>query len=245
MYSSISVVIPVYNSRNSLEELYIKLSLVLQKLTNNYEIILVDDGSTDESYEKMKVLRQGDSKVKVIQLDGNFGQQNAIICGFHHATGDYILNLDDDLQHPPEEIAKLITKLDEGYDIVYGIPLLKQHSFYRNLGSKMTNYLFDKLLSKPVNVKISSFRVIKKSLIDELIKNNSSFVYISAIIFKHTDKVGNIYVKHNSRKHGKSNYNFKKLLKLFIKLYIYYSPSTFLKRFTSSRAQFVIKDKQL
>jgi polyisoprenyl-phosphate glycosyltransferase len=244
MFTSISVVIPVYNSSNSLDELYNKLSSTVQKLTNNYEIILVDDGSTDDSYLKMQELHRKDCRIKIIKLNGNFGQQNAIMCGFHHAKGEYILNLDDDLQHPPEEIERLLNKLQEGYDVVYGIPLVKQHSLYRNIGSKMTNLLFDFLLSKPPKVKISSFRAMRKSLVQKIIKNNYSFVYISAIVFKHTKNAENIYVTHNSRKHGKSNYNFKKLFKLYAKLYIYYCPFSFLKYFTSSKVQFEIKEIQ-
>jgi len=109
----------------------------------------------------------------------------------------------------------------------------------------MTNLLFDLLLSKPSDIKISSFRVLRKSLVKKIIKTNYSFVYISAIIFKHTKKAASIYVNHNSRKHGRSNYNFKKLFKLYLKLFIYYSPFSFLKHFTSTKAQFLIDTMEL
>lgn len=245
MQESISVIVPVYNSENSLEQFYKILSTELKKICNDYEIIMIDDGSHDNSYEKMKKLHSIDSRVKVIQLEGNFGQQNAIMCGFYYSTGEYVVTLDDDMQHPPEEIYKLKKKIDEGYDVVYGIPIIKKHSVYRKIGSKMTDYLFNKICLKPKNIKISSFRIIRKNIINEIIKDNTSFVYISAITFKKTNNIANVKVKHNVRKHGKSNYDFYKLLRLYIKLYLYYSNHRIFKMFTSSREQFKIKHKNL
>jgi glycosyltransferase involved in cell wall biosynthesis len=245
MRESMTVVVPVYNSENSIEQFYKMLSKELKTLCHDYEIIMVDDGSKDSSYEKLKKLHSIDSRVKIIQLDGNFGQQNALMCGFHHSTGEYIVTMDDDMQHPPEEIYKLKKKIDEGYDVVYGIPIIKQHSIYRKIGSKMTDYLFNKICLKPKNVKISSFRIIRKSILNEIIKDNTSFVYISAITFKNTNKVSNVFVKHNVRKYGKSNYDFYKLFKLFTKLYMYYSKYKIFKIDIYSRKQFKIKHKLL
>lgn len=245
MWNSISLIIPVYNSRNSLDELYYRLSMEMKKICIEYEIILIDDGSQDHSYAKMTEIHKKDSRVKVIQLEGNFGQQNAIMCGFHYAKNDYIVTLDDDLQHRPEHIEKLLNKLDDGYDVVYGIAEIKQHTFYRNLGSKLTNYLFNKICSKPKKIKVSSFRVIRRNIVKKIIDNDSSFVYISAIILKITKNIGNVYIKHDMRKYGRSNYNFINLFKLFIKLYIYYSNKSFVKLFISSKPQFKIKEKKL
>lgn len=245
MQGSISVVVPVYNSESSLEHFYKALSKELMKICDDYEIIMVDDGSLDNSYEQMEVLHTIDSRVKIIKLDGNFGQQNALMCGFHYSTGEYIVTLDDDLQHPPEEIHKLYKKIEEGYDVVYGIPIIKQHSVYRKMGSKMTDYLFNKICLKPKNIKISSFRIIRKNIISEIIKDKTSFVYISAITFKNTKNISNVEVNHNVRKYGKSNYDFYKLLKLFIKLYLYYSNHKIFKMVTSSKEQYIIKHKKL
>ncbi|MGH4117850.1 glycosyltransferase family 2 protein [Clostridium sp.] len=245
MQERISVVVPVYNSENSLEKFCIILSKELNKICNDYEIIMVDDGSHDNSYETMKKLHSIDARVKIIQLHGNFGQQNALMCGFHYSTGKYVVTMDDDLQHPPEEIYKLKKKIDEGYDVVYGIPIVKQHSIYRKMGSKMTDYMFNKICSKPKNIKVSSFRIIRNNIIKEIIKDKTSFVYISAITFKNTINISNVEVKHNVRKYGKSNYNFYKLLKLYIKLYLYYSNHKIFKIVTSSNEQFKIKHKQI
>jgi len=245
MWSSISAVIPVYNSQDSLVELYSRLTSALENITENHEIILVDDGSSDNSFKIMKEIHLKDSRVKVIQLDGNYGQQNAIKCGFHYAKGDYLVTLDDDLQHGPEEVEKLLTKLDEGFDVVYGIAERKQHSFYRNLGSKMTNYLFNKICSKPKEIKVSSFRVIKRNVAEKINEDKTSFVYITAITFRITRKIGNVHVYHRERKYGKSNYSLLKLLQLFLKLYIYYSDDNLLRRFNVIKPQYNIKDKLL
>lgn len=245
MWPSISVVIPVYNSSDSLEELYERLLHILKRICQRYEIIMVDDGSRDDSFKKILQLHSKDRRVKAISLAGNFGQQNALLCGFHYATGEYIITLDDDLQHLPEEIEKLLLTLDKGYDAVFGIPTVKQHSFYRRIGSKLTNHLFNRITAKLEGIKISSFRAFKRNLLEKIISEKTSFVYISAIIFKYTDNVGNVIVEHDSRKYGKSNYHFFKLLTLFLKLYIYYSKSSLLKVFTSSRPQYEIKDIRL
>lgn len=245
MWNSISVIIPVYNGEECLEELYTRLADNLKRLSWEYEIVLVDDGSSDNSYEKMKLLHQRDRRVKVIRLAGNFGQQNALFCGLHYTTGDYVVTMDDDLQHNPEDIEKLLLELDKGYQVVYGIPLERKHPFYRQVGSKVTYYLFNRITTKPPGLKISSFRVIRRELVEKIIKEQTSFVYISAIIFRYTSQVGNVTISHASRKHGESNYNFRKLLKTFLKIYIYYSNSRFLKYFTSSGPAYIIRDEML
>lgn len=245
MKPNISVVVPVYNSEYSLDELCGRLIYILSQMCFRYELILVDDGSNDKSYNKMLELHKNNNHIKAIQLRGNFGQQNALICGFHYAVLDYVVTMDDDLQHPPEEIPKLYEKILEGYDIVYGIPIKKQHSSYRNLGTKATDLLFDKLCSKPHNIKVSSFRIMKKDLVQKITLDKTSFVYLSAMTFKNTNKVANVYVNHNCRKYGKSNYTFLKLFKLYTKLYIYYSSCLLFKIFKSKRPQFIVKDIQL
>lgn len=244
MSESISVVIPVFNSENSLYELYGKLTYELEMLCSDFEIILVDDGSSDNSLDRMKALHLSDSRVKVIQLDGNFGQQNALMCGFQYARKDFILTMDDDLQNPPQEIEKLIRKLSKGYDVVYGIPQKKRHSFYRNLGTKMTNIFFNLICGKPIKVKISSFRVLRKELVIKILEDKRSFVYISAITFQNTKNVTSVAVAHNYRKYGKSNYNIIKLLCLYKKLFIYYAP--FIRnRVKPKGPQFIVKQEWL
>jgi len=219
----ISVVIPVYNGGKSLMELCCLLNIELNKLKLSYEIILIDDKSIDDSYEVMKRIRKENKNVKIIKFKKNYGQQNAILCGFRYCRGEYVITMDDDMQNPPYEIENLINKINEGYDTVYGIAENREYSFYRKLGSKLTDMLFNIICHKPGNIRVSSFRILKRDIIDKIILETSSFVYISAITLSHTKNIGNINVHHNIRKYGKSNYKPFKLIKLFFKIFVYYS----------------------
>ncbi len=243
MGESVSVVIPVYNGAVSLAELYQRLANTLQKITDDFEIIMVDDYSRDKSYNQMLQLHKKDNRVKAIKLAENFGQQNALICGFNYIKGDYVVTLDDDLQHNPEDIIKLYNTIIKGYEVVYGIPEDREYNFYRKIGSKMTNLLFGLITSKKPEIRVSSFRIMTRDLIEKIVKHKAGFVYISAIILQFTDNIGNIYVSHNNRKYGKSNYNFIKLARLFIKLYLYYGNLSLLKLFRSKNPQYIIEEK--
>jgi len=245
MRESISVVIPVYNGANSLPELYQLLSKTLQEMTDDFEIIMVDDFSSDKSYEGIISLHEKDKRVKGIRLAENFGQQNALLCGFNYVKGDYIVTLDDDLQHRPEDIILLYNKIKKGYDIVYGIPEKREYSFMRKMGSRLTNFLFGIITAKKPKIRVSSFRILRRELLEQVLEHDPeiAFVYISAIVFKYTDRIGNIIVQHNNRKYGRSNYNFRKLLLLFLKLYIYYGGSPILKGFRSKKPQYIIEKK--
>jgi undecaprenyl-phosphate 4-deoxy-4-formamido-L-arabinose transferase len=241
----ISIVIPVYNGEKSLEELYQKLLNTLNEITNEFEIIMVDDNSSDQSYQKILSLNESDSRVKGIKLAKNYGQQNAIICGFNFADGDYIVTMDDDLQHKPCDIKKLYSKIKQGYDIVYGIPQNRNYKFYRRIGSKLTNFLFNMISSKPDNIRVSSYRIMTRALLEKITAVNYSFVYISALVLKQDVKIANIEISHYSRKYGKSNYNIFKLSKLFIKLLIYYGSFPLLKTFRKKGKPYTIEDMKL
>ena len=241
MGGSISVVIPVYNSQNTLSELYKRLKNTLESLEIEFEIILIDDNSNDDSYKKIVELNTRDKRVKGIKLARNFGQQNAIICGFNYVKNDYVITLDDDLQHQPEDIKKLYDKIKEGYDAVYAIPQDREYSFLRKLGSKLTNLLFNIITSKSKDIRVSSYRILDINLVKKISNSKSSFVYISAILLKYTNNIGNIYVSHYDRKHGKSNYNILKLIKLFVDLYIYYGNLPGLKFLRDDSEQYLIE----
>ena len=193
----------------------------------------------------MKEIYDKKKNLKIIRLIKNFGQQNAIKCGFEYATKDYIITMDDDLQHQPEEIVKIMEKIDEGYDVVYGIAEKKEHNFIRNMGSKVTNYLFNMVCHKPKDIRVSSFRCITKNTLEEIKKDKTSFVYITAIILKITRNIGDVYVDHKPRKYGRSNYNLLKLIKLFLKLYIYYSNTKVFNKFLKSHCQFEVRESYL
>lgn len=246
---SMTVVIPVFNSEETLEELYSRLSLVLTQCTENYTIIFVDDGSTDHSYCKMCALNALDNRVKAIKLKKNFGQQNAIMCGLHYAQGDYTVIMDDDLQNPPEEIKKLLSKIEEGNDLVYGITEQKlkiMTTFDRFLGTIMRDLLFRVLFKIPKAMKVSSFRILRKGLVEKIIQDKTTFVYISAIIFykKYKVKVENVPVAHAQSFNGHSRYTFIKLITLYLNIFLNYS--SFFSRFADrSHPQFEIFDSQM
>jgi undecaprenyl-phosphate 4-deoxy-4-formamido-L-arabinose transferase len=220
----ISIVVPVYNSERIVEKLYDRVANVIEtNFSQNFEMIFVDDGSKDQSFDQLKGLRKRDDRVKIIQLKRNYGQQNATLCGLNHAKGAYIFTIDDDLQQPPEEIPKLYKNLKEGYDAVFGIPLEKKHSFYRGIGTKMIDTLLNQISQKPKNLRVSSFRGMPRHVVQRVVEDKTSFVYLAPMILRNAKKTGNVFVNHEERQFGKSNYTFMKLVKLYMKLGIYYS----------------------
>lgn len=223
MSIEISIVIPVYNSEESLEKLFNRLSIILRNITAHYEVLLIDDASNDGSFSVLKGLSQKDPRFKVIRLMRNYGQHSAIMCGFNFANGRYIITMDDDLQNPPEEIPKLLSKIKEGYDVVIGRPVEKKHSTYRNFGSYLIGLCFEKIFKKPKNIKMSSFRIIDKQIVDSLVRNKSPYPMIDALLLSHTLNIVNIDVVHHTRQHGKSNYSLVKSLKLSFDLLVNYS----------------------
>lgn len=217
-----SVVIPVYNSHHSIEEVVLRIIKTLESLDQTFEIILVDDLSKDNSLEKLKELNERDSRVHVIALQENHGQQGAIKIGMGASKGSFIITMDDDLEHQPEDLPLLISEINKGYDVVYGIPENKKYPFYRKLGSKLVDVFFTVGLNKPRNIKIGSYRMINRKTVDRILSDHTPFVYLTAITLKFTKNIGNVSVQHVERKYGKSNYNFVKLAKLFMKLFFYY-----------------------
>ena len=241
MKKKFSIVIPVYNSEDSLEQVYKKTQKELIDLNKYYEFIFIDDNSTDNSFNVIKKLCEKDSNVIGIKLNNNYGQQNAVFCGLEHSSGDFILNMDDDLQHNPLYIKKMYKELEKGYDIVYAVTKVKYHKSYRNLGSKLTDKLFNFLLNKPKDKRVSSYRIMKKDLKKIILNEKKAYNYISASILKNTKNIGNLYYQHSSRKYGSSNYTFLKQLKIFLRIYFYYSDNKFFKPFLSKSEPYSIE----
>jgi glycosyltransferase involved in cell wall biosynthesis len=220
----VSVVVPVYNSQDSLEELCSRIDRTFAGLDFNYEIILVDDSSKDDSWKVLKQLREEyGGRVKIVQLMRNFGQHNALMCGFHYASGEYVVTMDDDLQNPPEEIPKLIDKIQEGYDCVIGALETKQDSSIKKLGSQMIRYLNTRIFDKPKDLKLSTFRIATKAVTDEIKRMKTPYPYISGMLLSVTRNIANVTVRHDQRKYGQSTYTFKKLIVLAFNLIINYT----------------------
>lgn len=238
----ISIVVPVYNSEKTLRQLCKKLKKVMVYNEQDYEIILVNDDSKDSSARLMNQLSEESANITSIHLSQNYGQQNALLCGLRHSKGDYVVTIDDDLQFHPKDISKLLFKIKEGYDVVYGVPRDKAHSRFRNIGSKFKELIFQLFLNKPRNIVLTSFRIINRSIVDQINLDQNSFVYLSAITLKNTQKVANIRVSHSNRLHGQSNYSYIKLLYLMINIIIYYSDCKLLIPLRTTKPQYTIKE---
>lgn len=221
----LSIVIPVYNSEKIIEELYLEINKALKKEVVYFEIIMVDDHSTDNSYERMIKLHKKNKNIKIIKLLRNFGQHNAIMCGFNFTEGDYIITMDDDLQNPPKEIMRLFNEAKKGYDLVVGIPVQKKHRLIRNILSKLITFLNNRILGIDKRFERSNFRIYSKELVKNIITIKSGYCYLPAFInhFISYDRVSTIGVKHNESKINKTRYNLFKLLKLTSNLIINYS----------------------
>lgn len=211
-----SVVVPVYNSEHTLEELYSRIRSVFdERIERDFELILVDDGSKDHSYEKMQELHKRDGRVKIVQMAKNFGQHPALLCGFSYAKGDFIITMDDDLQHPPEEIPKLVSAMDERDDVDVIIAKYegRQHNVIRRLGTWVSVYATSKMLKKPRDLEITSFRLIRKFVIDAIVKMNVHLPQIGNLLVQTSNRIINVPVQHDARKYGKSGYSFGRLVK--------------------------------
>lgn len=221
----LSIVIPVYNSEKTLMQLYERLTAVLQSITGSYEIIMIDDCSHDSSWELLEKIHSGDNRIKIIQLMKNMGQHRAIVCGFNHVMGRYIVTMDDDLQYPPEEIPKLVQALNEDseIDVVFGIPQKRKHNFFRNISSKIFKRITSLIINKNSNLKITSFIIIKREIVDELVKKNLYFATIGTHLLSITLKAKNVTVEHKKRLEGSSQYTLSKLVKISFDIIIYFS----------------------
>lgn len=210
-----SVVVPVYNSEHTLDELYQRLCKVFDEtMKESFELILVDDSSRDNSYEKMRLLHQNDPRVKIIQMAKNFGQHPALLCGFHYAKGDYVITMDDDLQHPPEEIPKLADVINERPDVDVIIAKYegRKHNFIRRLGTRVSVYATSKMLHKDPNLEITSFRLMRKFIVDAILQMNVRLPQIGNLLVQTSNRIINVTVQHDERKYGKSGYTFRRLM---------------------------------
>ena len=217
-----SVVVPVYNSSPTLNKLFDRITKALDGTGKAYEVIFVNDGSKDESWEVLKKIKDDSPDlVTAVNLSKNFGQHNATFCGFNFAKGRFILTVDDDLQTPPEEMVKLISSQEEGgFDLVYGIYQKKKHSRTRNLGSKLLKRSAS-WYGRPGEG--SSFRLIDREMIEKLLVHHQNFVFIDELLLWYTDNINFIPVKHEKRKGTSTGYTFLKLWGMFSNLLIYYT----------------------
>lgn len=218
----ISIVIPCYYSENTIEKV-VGLTIREFEKRKGYEceFVLVNDGSTDGTFDRIRMLGEKYSFVKGVNLLRNFGQHNALMASLHYVTGDYILGMDDDMQTHPSQIFKLVDKIMEGYDVVYGQYQKKKNSFFKNISSKINEVTSRILLGRPKEIVSSNFWIITAQVAQEVIKFDSYNPYIDGIFYRVTHNIANVLVEHHKREVGASGYTFKKLARLWLAYWNY------------------------
>jgi glycosyltransferase involved in cell wall biosynthesis len=208
----ISAVVPVYRSAPTLPELHRRLTAALQELADDYEIVLVEDAGGDQSWSEIEHLAAVDARVRGIRMSRNFGQHNALLCGVRAARLSMVVTLDDDLQNPPEEIGKLIARLGDDADVVYGTPVNEQHGFLRNQGSRITKLALQSAMSAETARHVSAFRAFRTSIRDAFAEYRGPYVSIDVLLTWGTTRFAHIPVKHEPRRVGRSNYTLRTLI---------------------------------
>jgi glycosyltransferase involved in cell wall biosynthesis len=222
-FLTVSVVVPVYNSGATLTELVNRLHMVLSGFADTFEIILVNDGSHDHSWQVIRDVVARYPSVRGIDLMRNYGQHNALLAGIRRARYEIIVTIDDDLQHPPEEIPKLLTKLSEGYDIVYGKPAQRNHSAWRNVFSKMLKTVLRIVLGSEMAAHSSAFRAFRSGLRRGFDGFTGAQLSLDVLLSWSAARVTHVPVKHCARRVGKSGYTFGKLMLLSLNMVTGYS----------------------
>lgn len=208
----ISVVVPIYNAETTLPDLVAKLDRTLKEYGGEYEVVLVNDGSQDRSWDLVEGLARTHGWVRGINLMRNYGQHNALLCGVRAARYQTTVTMDDDLQHPPEEIPGLLAKLAQGCDVVYGTPEREQHGFWRKLAARFTKITLQSVLGAETARKVSPFRAFRTQLRDAFAQYQSPFVSLDVLLTWGTNRFGALTVRHEPRRGGRSQYTFWKLV---------------------------------
>jgi len=212
MMKNISVIIPVYNSQATLASVVNRLISVIREFSVEYELIFINDGSIDQSWDVICDLCSQYSWVRGINLMRNYGQHNALLCGIRAAQYDTIVTMDDDLQHPPEEIPKLTEQLDKGYDVVYGTPHKKKHGFWRGIASWTTRMVMKNSMGIQIAGNASAFRAFRSCIRNAFGGYEGPFVSIDVLLTWGTTRFAVVAVRHEHRQDGSSQYTFQKLI---------------------------------
>ena len=219
----LTIVVPLYNSAATLERLIAELSAL--KVDGGCELVLVNDGSRDNTIEVCeRLMRTATLPITLVKLSRNFGEHHAVMAGLHHTTGDFIVTMDDDLQNPPSEVLKLLNHAREGkHEVVYSYYDDKKHEGWRNFGSWLTNRVADFLLDKPKGLYLSSFRCMSAFVAKEICRYDGPFAYVDGLILQVTQGIGRVHCEHASRDAGRSGYTLRKLVKLWLNMFVNFS----------------------
>src|SRR5512145_219935 len=217
---TLSIVVPVYRSARILPKLMEVIADEMKKedLTGRFELILVNDCSPDDSWRVIRKLAEANSFIKGITLRRNVGQHNAIMAGLHHVSGEYVVLMDDDLQHPPSAIADIVKALADGYDVCYTRYLNRQHAAWKKLGSWFNDRMATLLLGKPKGLYLSSFKGLRREIAHEIVQYDGPYTYVDGLILDVTRSITTVDIEHQARYEGESNYTFTRLLSLWMKM---------------------------
>ena len=213
----VSIVIPCYNSEKTIGEV-VELCMDTFNKIENYEceMILVNDYSKDKTYEVIENCARKYPNVKGINLAKNFGQHAAIMAGLHYVNGDLVVGMDDDMQNHPSQIVEFLKKIEEGYDIVFGVFKERKFSWFKNLTGAVSRVFLWHLVERPKGIQMSSFWITRRYVIEQVKQYEGEQVFIQILFFRTTHNIANIEIEHFEREAGTSNYNFRKGLKLFL-----------------------------
>jgi len=217
----ISIIIPVYNSQDNIDELFRQIQEALKNI--DFEVIFINDFSKDTSWEVIKNLSLNNNNVVAINFRKNYGQDSALMAGIKHASGNYIVIMDDDLQHSPFDVLKLYNQCLKGFDVCYADFHKKNQRVWKNAGSCLNGFIATKFLKKPKGIYMSPFKIIKKEVAKEILNYSGPFPYVDGLLLDITHNLTSVEVEHFSRYKGQSNYNFIKSFSVFLKTFTSFS----------------------
>ena len=220
---ALSIVVPVYRGAASIGELVGALEQL--QIAGGHEIVLVNDGSPDDSLAVCRsLLERARVPITLVDLSRNYGEHNAVMAGLRQARGEHVITMDDDLQNPPEEVERLLAFAQQnGCDVVYTYYDEKQHALWRNLGSRFTNWVAGFVLEKPKGFYLSSFRCISSFVVREITRYEGPFPYVDGLILQVTQNIDRLRVRHLPRAVGRSNYTMRRLLRLWLSMFVNFS----------------------
>ena len=216
----VSILIPVYRNEGGLNELVTRISAAManSKYAQDFELILVDDCSPDNSWQVIQDLAAQHPFLQGATLSRNFGQHNAIMAGLNLVKGRFVVRMDDDLQHPPEAIPEMVAQLEAGADVCYTRYANRQHAAWKIAGSKFNDLMASWLLSKPKGLYLSSFKALKRGIVDQIRSHEGPFAYLDGLILEITRRIASVEIQHGMRAYGEGNYNLKKSVSLWLRM---------------------------
>jgi glycosyltransferase involved in cell wall biosynthesis len=218
-----SIVVPVYNSVGVVGTTVDRIVETFEAANLSYELVLVNDGSKDGSWEVIAQKARNNPRVVALNLLQNYGQHNANLAGLRESTGDYVITMDDDGQNPADQALVLIDEAMTGKDVVFGRFERKQHAGYRQLGSKMIGMINRRVFAQPPDLVVSNFRILRRDVVDRICASRTAYPYMTGQALMYSSNRSNVLVRHEARQVGKSSYNIAKILKLVLTILFSYS----------------------